>query len=134
MAPVCVKGIKQASVPPPPGDWVTVEGRFRCISLTCMSSSCPKSPLGLSPSAHLADGTGDLILVWEGNPLGFLKFLYRHTSTQDQVQTQAEAVDSPRLSTQYEFAAVVALRKVCPNSLNIEGYFKCNPKMRFFFF
>lgn len=69
----------------PPGEWVTVEGRFRCVSLTCMSSSCPRSPLGLSPSAHLADGTGDLILVWETNPLGFLKFLYRHTSTQDQV-------------------------------------------------
>lgn len=68
-----------------PGEWVTVEGRFRCVSLTCMSSSCPRSPQGLSPSAHLADGTGDLILVWDTHPLGFLKFLYRHTSTQDQV-------------------------------------------------
>lgn len=68
-----------------PDEWVTVEGRFRCVSLTCMSSSCPKSPLGLSPSAHLADGTGDLILVWDTNPLGFLKYLYRHTSAQDQV-------------------------------------------------
>ncbi|KAM3872314.1 ceramide kinase [Diretmus argenteus] len=66
------------------GEWVSVEGRFRCVSLTCMSSSCPRSPLGLSPSAHLADGTGDLILVWDTHPLGFLKFLYRHTSTQDQ--------------------------------------------------
>lgn len=63
---------------------MSVEGRFRCVSLTCMSSSCPKSPLGLSPSAHLADGTGDLILVWDTHPLGFLKFLYRHTSTEDQ--------------------------------------------------
>ncbi|KAF0036312.1 hypothetical protein F2P81_011624 [Scophthalmus maximus] len=50
----------------------------------CLSGCCPKSPQGLSPSAHLADGTGDLILVWDTNPLGFLKFLYRHTSTQDQ--------------------------------------------------
>ncbi|XP_037122250.1 ceramide kinase family protein [Syngnathus acus] len=66
------------------GDWVRVEGRFRCVSLTCMSCSCPKSPLGLSPSAHLADGTGDLILVWDSHPLGFLKYLYRHTSSQDQ--------------------------------------------------
>lgn len=65
-------------------EWVSVEGRFRCVSLTCMSSSCARSPLGLSPSAHLADGTGDLILVWDTHPLGFLKFLYRHTSTQDQ--------------------------------------------------
>lgn len=66
------------------GEWVSVEGRFRCVSITCMSSSCARSPLGLSPSAHLADGTGDLILVWDTHPLSFLKFLYRHTSTQDQ--------------------------------------------------
>ncbi|KAM4572140.1 ceramide kinase [Fundulus diaphanus] len=66
------------------GEWVTVDGRFKCVSLTCMSSSCAKSPLGLSPSAHLADGTGDLILVRDTNPLGFLKYLYRHTTTQDQ--------------------------------------------------
>lgn len=66
------------------GEWVSVKGRFRCVSLTCMSSSCPKSPLGLSPSAHLADGTGDLILVWDTHPLSFLKFLYRHTNSADQ--------------------------------------------------
>ncbi|XP_033825822.1 ceramide kinase family protein [Periophthalmus magnuspinnatus] len=68
----------------PEGEWVSVKGRFKCISLTCMSSSCPKSPLGLSPSAHLADGTGDLILVRDTNLLSFLKFLYRHTNSEDQ--------------------------------------------------
>ncbi|XP_055747422.1 ceramide kinase-like [Salvelinus fontinalis] len=66
------------------GDWVSVDGRFKAVSLTCMSSSCPRSPLGLSPSAHLADGTGDLIIVRDTHPLGFLTFLHRHTSTQDQ--------------------------------------------------
>ncbi|KAJ8265469.1 hypothetical protein COCON_G00145680 [Conger conger] len=66
------------------GDWVSVEGRFRCVSLTCMSSSCPRSPLGLSPAAHLADGTGDLILVRDTSAMGFLKYLHRHTNTQDQ--------------------------------------------------
>ncbi|KAK6308457.1 hypothetical protein J4Q44_G00217280 [Coregonus suidteri] len=66
------------------GDWVSVEGRFKAVSLTCMSSSCPRSPLGLSPSAHLADGTGDLIIVRDTHPLGFLTFLHRHTSSQDQ--------------------------------------------------
>ncbi|XP_016113268.1 ceramide kinase-like [Sinocyclocheilus grahami] len=66
------------------GEWVTVEGRFKCISLACISSSCPRSPKGLSPSAHLADGTADLILVRETNPLGFLTYLHRHTNTQDQ--------------------------------------------------
>uniref|UniRef100_A0A673I6F5 Zgc:158263 n=1 Tax=Sinocyclocheilus rhinocerous TaxID=307959 RepID=A0A673I6F5_9TELE len=66
------------------GEWVTVEGRLKCISLACISSSCPRSPKGLSPSAHLADGTADLILVRETNPLGFLTYLHRHTNTQDQ--------------------------------------------------
>ncbi|MCJ8741890.1 hypothetical protein PDJAM_G00076090 [Pangasius djambal] len=66
------------------GEWLSVEGKFRCVSLTCMSSSCPRSPKGLSPSAHLADGTGDLILVRNTNPLGFLTYLHRHTTTQDQ--------------------------------------------------
>ncbi|RXN11715.1 ceramide kinase-like protein [Labeo rohita] len=70
------------------GEWVTVEGRFKCVSLTCMSSSCPKSPTGLSPSAHLADGTADLILVRETNPLGFLTYLHRHTNTQDQASAE----------------------------------------------
>ncbi|XP_050927159.1 ceramide kinase family protein isoform X2 [Lates calcarifer] len=74
------------------GEWVSVEGKFRCVSLTCMSSSCPKSPQGLSPSAHLADGTGDLILVWDAHPLSFLKFLYRHTSTQDQEEEAYEEI------------------------------------------
>ncbi|XP_076840178.1 ceramide kinase [Brachyhypopomus gauderio] len=68
----------------PEGEWMSVEGRFRCVSLTCMSSSCPRSPKGLSPAAHLADGTGDLILVRDTNPLGFLTYLHRHTTSQDQ--------------------------------------------------
>uniref|UniRef100_A0A3B1K246 Zgc:158263 n=1 Tax=Astyanax mexicanus TaxID=7994 RepID=A0A3B1K246_ASTMX len=66
------------------GEWMSVEGRFKCVSLTCMSSSCPRSPDGLSPSAHLADGTADLILVRDTHPLGFLTYLHRHTTTQDQ--------------------------------------------------
>ncbi|XP_066527113.1 ceramide kinase family protein [Hoplias malabaricus] len=66
------------------GEWVTVEGKFKCVALTCMSSSCPRSPKGLSPSAHLADGTGDLILVRDTNSLAFLTYLHRHTTKQDQ--------------------------------------------------
>ncbi|XP_056279690.1 ceramide kinase family protein isoform X2 [Pseudoliparis swirei] len=93
------------------GEWVSVEGRFRCVSLTCMSSSCPKSPLGLSPSAHLADGTGDLILVWDTHPLEFLKFLYRHTSTQDQF-------DLPFV----EVHRVKAVRFSLPPDKEDEGY------------
>ncbi|XP_026867770.2 ceramide kinase family protein [Electrophorus electricus] len=66
------------------GEWMSVEGRYRCVSLTCMSSSCPRSPKGLSPAAHLADGTGDLILVQDTDPLGFLTYLHRHTTSKDQ--------------------------------------------------
>ncbi|XP_066566276.1 ceramide kinase isoform X2 [Amia ocellicauda] len=64
--------------------WRSVEGRFRAVSLTCMSSACPKSPAGLSPSAHLADGTADLILVRDCSPCGFLTHLSRHTNSKDQ--------------------------------------------------
>ncbi|KAM7404682.1 hypothetical protein PAMP_012007 [Pampus punctatissimus] len=101
----------QFSVDSEEGEWVSVEGRFRCVSLTCMSSSCPKSPLGLSPSAHLADGTGDLILVWDTHPLGFLKFLYRHTSTEDQF-------DLPFV----EVHRVKAVRFSLPAGQEDEGY------------
>ena len=62
-----------------------VQGKFLAINMATMSCACPRSPQGLSPSAHLADGTGDLILVRESHPLGFLKFLHRHTSSEDQV-------------------------------------------------
>lgn len=67
-----------------------------------MSSSCDKSPLGLSPSAHLADGTGDLILVWDTNPLGFLTYLYRHTTTQDQVCFPYIKINLIRYQKMYE--------------------------------
>ncbi|MBN3322524.1 CERK1 kinase, partial [Atractosteus spatula] len=66
------------------GQWHTVEGRFRAINLTCMSSACPKSPDGLSPSAHLADGTADLILVRQCSRWSFLTHLSRHTNNKDQ--------------------------------------------------
>lgn len=92
-------------------EWVSIKGQFRCVSLTCMSSSCPKSPLGLSPSAHLADGTGDLIVVWDTHPLGFLKFLYRHTNTQDQF-------DLPFV----EVHRVKAFRFFLPSNKEEDGY------------
>ncbi|XP_044299366.1 ceramide kinase-like [Varanus komodoensis] len=66
------------------GEWQQVQGRFLAVNLTCMSSACPKSPEGLSPCAHLADGTADLILVHECSVLSFLKHLTRHTNCSDQ--------------------------------------------------
>ncbi|XP_058873442.1 ceramide kinase-like [Acipenser ruthenus] len=67
-----------------PGEWRSVSGSFKAVNLTCMSSACPKSPGGLSPSAHLADGTADLILVRDCGRAEFLKHLSRHTNNKDQ--------------------------------------------------
>ncbi|XP_054859432.1 ceramide kinase-like [Eublepharis macularius] len=66
------------------GEWQRVQGRFLAINVTSMSSACPKSPEGLSPCAHLADGTADLILVHECSMLSFLRHLTRHTNRSDQ--------------------------------------------------
>ncbi|XP_064414996.1 ceramide kinase-like [Latimeria chalumnae] len=65
-------------------DWLSVDGRFMAINMTCISSACPKSPDGLSPSAHLADGTADLILVRKCSRFNFLRYLKRHTNKNDQ--------------------------------------------------
>ncbi|XP_073446982.1 ceramide kinase-like isoform X2 [Dendrobates tinctorius] len=65
-------------------NWKTVTGSFLAINITGMSSACPKSQDGLSPTAHLADGTADLILVQECSTFQFLRHLSRHTNRKDQ--------------------------------------------------
>ncbi|XP_026567407.1 ceramide kinase-like isoform X2 [Pseudonaja textilis] len=65
-------------------EWHRVQGSFLAVNLTCMSSACPKSPKGLSPCAHLADGTADLILVHKCSVFSFLQHLNRHTNCSDQ--------------------------------------------------
>ncbi|XP_029464324.1 ceramide kinase-like isoform X2 [Rhinatrema bivittatum] len=64
--------------------WQAVEGSFVAVNVTGMCSACPKSPDGLSPTAHLADGTADLILVKKCSMLQFLRHLIRHTNQKDQ--------------------------------------------------
>ncbi|KAE8583321.1 hypothetical protein XENTR_v10020483 [Xenopus tropicalis] len=64
--------------------WQKISGSFVAINVTGMSSACPKSQDGLSPTAHLADGTADLILVRECNMFQFLRHLKRHTNKKDQ--------------------------------------------------
>lgn len=65
-------------------DWTVIRGKFIAINVASMSCACPRSPQGLSPSAHLADGTADLILVRKCSRLGFLRHLHRHTNKEDQ--------------------------------------------------
>ncbi|XP_061578222.1 ceramide kinase-like [Cololabis saira] len=66
------------------GEWRTVRGKFLAINAASMCCACPRSPKGLSPAAHLADGTADLILVRKCSRLDFLRHLLRHTSKDDQ--------------------------------------------------
>lgn len=65
-------------------EWRTVRGKFLAINAASMSCACPRSPKGLSPAAHLADGTTDLILVRKCSRFDFLRHLLRHTSKDDQ--------------------------------------------------
>ncbi|XP_029350952.1 ceramide kinase isoform X2 [Echeneis naucrates] len=64
--------------------WSTIHGKFIAINAASMSCACPRSPKGLSPSAHLADGTTDLILVRKCSRLDFFRHLLRHTNKDDQ--------------------------------------------------
>ncbi|KAM7366994.1 hypothetical protein PAMP_014924 [Pampus punctatissimus] len=64
--------------------WSEIRGKFIAINAASMSCACPRSPKGLSPSAHLADGTTDLILVRKCSRLDFLRHLLRHTNKDDQ--------------------------------------------------
>lgn len=66
------------------GVWRVIRGKFLAINAACMSCACPRSPRGLSPYAHLADGTTDLILVRKASRLDFLRHLIRHTNKDDQ--------------------------------------------------
>ncbi|XP_056224002.1 ceramide kinase [Seriola aureovittata] len=64
--------------------WSVIRGKFIAINAASMSCACPRSPKGLSPSAHLADGTTDLILVRKCSRFDFLRHLLRHTNKEDQ--------------------------------------------------
>ncbi|XP_014438059.1 ceramide kinase [Tupaia chinensis] len=65
-------------------EWQVVCGKFLAINATNMSCACPRSPRGLSPAAHLGDGSSDLILIRKCSRFNFLRFLLRHTNHYDQ--------------------------------------------------
>ena len=67
--------------------WQSVKGRFISVIGANISCACAKSPEGLSPSAHLADGCMDLILVKHTSRFQYLKHMLRITSNADQVST-----------------------------------------------
>uniref|UniRef100_A0A452UY43 Ceramide kinase n=1 Tax=Ursus maritimus TaxID=29073 RepID=A0A452UY43_URSMA len=57
-------------------EWKVVCGKFLAINATNMSCACPRSPRGLSPAAHLGDGSSDLILIRKCSRFNFLRFLF----------------------------------------------------------
>ncbi|XP_023558322.1 ceramide kinase [Octodon degus] len=65
-------------------EWQVICGKFLAINATNMSCACPRSPGGLSPAAHLGDGSSDLILIRKCSRFDFLRFLVRHTNRYDQ--------------------------------------------------
>uniref|UniRef100_A0A8C5MSH0 Ceramide kinase n=1 Tax=Leptobrachium leishanense TaxID=445787 RepID=A0A8C5MSH0_9ANUR len=65
-------------------DWKTIKGKFMAVNAANMCCACPRSPKGLSPAAHLADGAADLILVHKCSRINFLRHLIRHTNKKDQ--------------------------------------------------
>ncbi|XP_061430072.1 ceramide kinase [Lethenteron reissneri] len=80
-------GLPSPVTPLPTDDtdgWRCLEGEFVAVNVACMSCACPKSPQGLSPAAHLADGAADLIVVRKCSRLEFTRFLLRHTNKRDQ--------------------------------------------------
>nr|KAF6277508.1 ceramide kinase [Pipistrellus kuhlii] len=65
-------------------EWKVICGKFLAINAANMSCACPRSPRGLSPAAHLGDGSTDLILIRKCSRFNFLRFLLRHTNQRDQ--------------------------------------------------
>ncbi|NXW10017.1 CERK1 kinase, partial [Fregetta grallaria] len=65
-------------------EWKVIKGKFLAINAVNMSCACPRSPKGLSPAAHLADGSADLILVRKCSRFDFLRYLVRHKNQDDQ--------------------------------------------------
>ncbi|XP_035676887.1 ceramide kinase-like [Branchiostoma floridae] len=66
-----------------PGGWQRVRGRFIAINAATNSCACKKTPKGVSPSAHLADGCTDLILIHATPRYRFLGHLLKHLTDSD---------------------------------------------------
>ena len=99
-------------------EWKVVCGKFLAINATNMSCACPRSPQGLSPAAHLGDGSSDLILIRKCSRFNFLRFLVRHTNQYDQV-SGALALPRPRWRAGSIWAASTRAASVQAASLRV---------------
>uniref|UniRef100_H2YXL6 DAGKc domain-containing protein n=1 Tax=Ciona savignyi TaxID=51511 RepID=H2YXL6_CIOSA len=59
-------------------DLKVVRGNYIMVNSAMMSCACGRSPQGLSPSAHLADGNMDLILVSNCSQASFIRYMLSH--------------------------------------------------------
>ncbi|KAG5673455.1 hypothetical protein PVAND_003501 [Polypedilum vanderplanki] len=62
-----------------------ITGRFFMVNLANISCACQRSPSGMSPYCHLADGYNDIILVRHGNIFQNLRFLIKLSSKTGQI-------------------------------------------------
>ncbi|CAK8676483.1 unnamed protein product [Clavelina lepadiformis] len=64
-------------------EWKVTRGNFIMVNSALMSCACAKCPYGLSPTAHLADGNVDLILVRQSSRANFFRYLLSHIGKGD---------------------------------------------------
>ena len=79
----------------PGSSWQKLRGRFISVIGANISCACAKTPEGLSPSAHLADGHLDLILVRHTSRLQYLRHMMRLANKADQVNRFSVGSDRP---------------------------------------
>lgn len=94
-------------------EWKVVCGKFLAINAMNMCCACARSPGGLSPAAHLGDGSLDLILIRKCSRFNFLRFLIRHTNQRDQVR--ALPPDSVCVSPVLNSVTVTPCKISCEN-------------------
>uniref|UniRef100_A0A4W5NVA5 Ceramide kinase C-terminal domain-containing protein n=1 Tax=Hucho hucho TaxID=62062 RepID=A0A4W5NVA5_9TELE len=97
--------------------WRLIRGKFLAINAASMSCACPRSPRGqdrlcLSPSAHLADGSTDLILVRKASRLAFFRHLIQHTNKDDQFDMSFVEVHRVNVIAEVDLSET-SVKKIC---------------------
>ncbi|XP_055690005.1 ceramide kinase [Lutzomyia longipalpis] len=91
----CVEGCERCNAPvddateAPTSDtetpWQVIRGKFLMVNGANISCACRRSPCGMSPSCHLADGCVDVILVNHTHIFNNLRLLLRLSSRKGSV-------------------------------------------------
>lgn len=100
-------------------EWKVIKGKFLAINAVNMSCACPRSPKGLSPAAHLADGSADLILVRKCSRFDFLRYLVRHTNQDDQVCIPFDSIHQRCKYWYSHRTEIISIKQVCLFFVNL---------------